>query len=83
MLLPISPRWGPEGPWRINLEPEKHRRPRVTEPSTPLQTGNEAEDFGVEGPQEEGLGLSPIRDTARARTGSAPPGFTSSNALLP
>ena len=31
-----------EGPWRTDFEPEKHRRPRVTEPSTPLQMDNEA-----------------------------------------
>ena len=37
--------------------------------------GDEEVDFGVARPQEEGLGLSPIRATARSRTGSAPPGF--------
>ena len=31
--------------------------------------------------QEDGLGLSPIRDTARSQTGSAPPGFAFRNAL--
>ena len=51
------------------------------EPSTPLQAGNEEVDFGVARPQEEGLGLSPIRDTGRSRTGSAPPGFASRNVL--
>ena len=70
-----------DGHWRHDFEPEEHRRPRVTEPSTPLQTGYEEVDFGVARPQEEGLGLSPIRDTARARTGSAPPRFTCTNAL--
>ena len=70
-----------DGHWRTDFEPEEHRRPRVTEPSTPLQSGYEEVDFGVARPQEEGLGLSPIRDTARARTGSPPPGFASRNAL--
>ena len=70
-----------DGHWRNDFEPEEQRRPRVTEPSTPLQTGNEEVDFGVARPQEEGLGLSPTRDTARSRTGSAPPGFASRNAL--
>ena len=70
-----------DGHWRPDFEPEEHRRSRVTEPSTPLQTGNEEVDFGVAQPQEEGLGLSPTRDTARSRTGSAPPGFASRNAL--
>ena len=55
-----------KGHWRTDFEPEEHWKPRVTEPSTPLQTGNEEVDFGVTRPQEEGLGLSPIRDTARA-----------------
>ena len=63
-------------------EPEEHRRLRVTEPSTPLQNGDEEVDFEVARPQEEGLGLSPIRDTARSRTGSAHPGFPSRNALI-
>ena len=36
-----------DGHWRNNFEPEEHRRPRVTDPSTPLQTGNEEVDFGV------------------------------------
>ena len=69
------------GHWRTDFEPAEPRRPNVTEPSTTLQTGNEAEGFGVARPHEEGFGLSPIRDTARVRTGSPPPGFTSSNAL--
>ena len=71
-----------DGHWLTDLEPEEHRRPRVTEPSKPLQTGNEEVDFGVARPQEERLGFSPIRDTARSRTGSAPLGFTSRNALM-
>ena len=71
-----------DGHWRNDFESEEHRRPRVTEPSTPLQTGNEEVDFGVARPQEEGLGLSPIRDAARSRTGSAPPGFKSRNTLI-
>ena len=68
--------------WRIDFEPEEHRRPRVTEPSTPLQTGNEEVDFGV-APQEGELGLSPIRDTVRSRTGSAPPGSPPATLWLP
>ena len=71
-----------DGHWRTDFEPEDHRRPRVTEHSTPFQTGNEEVDFGVARPQEEGLGLSPIRDTARSRTGSAPPNFASRSALI-
>ena len=51
------------------------------EPSTPLQAGNEEVDFGVARPQEEGLGLSPIREAARSRNGSAPPGFASRDVL--
>ena len=70
-----------DGHWRADFEPEEHRRPRITEPSTPLQAGNEEVDIGVAIPQEEGLGLSPIRDTARVQTGSAPPGFASRNTL--
>ena len=70
-----------EGHWCTDFELEEHRRPRITEPSTALQTGNEETDFGVATLQEEGLGLSLLRDTARARTGSAPPGFASNNAL--
>ena len=72
-----------DGHWRTDFEPEEHRRPKVTEPSTPLQTGNEDVEFGVARPQDEGLGLSPIRDTARSRTDSAPPGFASRNAPTP
>ena len=74
---------GEDGHWRTDFEPEEHRRPRVTEPSTSFQTGEEEVDFGVAWPQEERLGLSPIRDTARARTGSAPPDSVSRNALMP
>ena len=70
-----------DGHWRTDFEPEEHRRPRITEPSTPLDTGHEEADFGAARLQEEGLGLSPIRDTARARAGSAPPGFPSRSAL--
>ena len=70
-----------DGHWRTDFEPEEHRRPRITKPSTPLQTGNEEVDFGVARPQDEGFGLSPIRDTARSRTGSAPPGFAPRKAL--
>ena len=70
-----------DGHWRTDFEPEAHRRPRVTEPATRLQAGNKEVDVVVARPQEEGLGLSPIRDTARSRTGSAPPGFASRNAL--
>ena len=47
----------------------------------PLQAGNEEVDVGVARPQEEGLALSPIRDTARSRTGSAPPDFASRDVL--
>ena len=36
--------------------------------------------FGVARPQEDGLLLSPIRQTARSRNGSVPPGFASRNA---
>ena len=43
--------------------------------STRLQTGNEEVEFGVARPPEDGLGVSTIRDTARAQTGSAPRGF--------
>ena len=70
-----------DGHWRTDFEPGEHRRPRVTEPSTPLQTSNEELDVKAVQPQEEGLGLSPTRDTARSRTGSAPPCFASRNAL--
>ena len=70
-----------DGHWRTDFEPEEHRRPRVREPSTLLQTGKEEVDFGVARQQEEGLGLSPITDTARSGTGSAAPGFASRNAL--
>ena len=70
-----------DGHWRNDFEPEEHRRPRVMEPSTPLQAGNEEVGFGVARQQGEGLGLSPISDTARSRTGSAPPGFASRNVL--
>ena len=38
-------------------------------------------DFEVERPREEGLGLSPLRDTGRNRAGSVSPGFASRNAL--
>ena len=67
--------------WRSDFEPEEHRRPRVMEPTTPLQTGNEEVDFGVARPQEDGLRLSPIREAARSRIGSMPPGFAFRNAL--
>ena len=70
-----------DGHWRADFEPEEHRRPRITKPSTPLEAGNEEVDFGVAPPQEERLRLSPIRDTTRARAGSAPPGFASRSAL--
>ena len=70
-----------DGHWRSDFEPEVHRKPRVTEPSMPLQTCNEDVDFGVSRPQEDGLVLSPIREAARSRTGSVPPGFASRNAL--
>ena len=70
-----------DGHWRNDFEPEEHWRPRVTETSKPLQTGNEEVDFWVAQPQEDGLGLSLIRDAGRSRTGSAPPGFASRNAL--
>ena len=69
------------GHWRADFEPEEHRRPRITEPSTPLEAGNEEVDCGVAPPQEEGLGLSPIRDTTRARAGSVPRSFASRSAL--
>ena len=67
--------------WRSDFEPEDHRRPKVTEPSMLLQAGDEEMGFGVARPQEEGLGLSPIREAARSRTNSVPPGFTSRNSL--
>ena len=51
-----------DGHWRNDFEPEAHWRPRVTEPSTPLQASNEAMDFGVARPQEDELGLSPDVD---------------------
>ena len=51
------------------------------EPSTPLQVGNEEVDFRVMWPQDEGLGLLSIREAARSRTGSVPPGFAFRNAL--
>ena len=70
-----------DGHWGTDFEPEEHRRPRVTEPSTPLDTGHEEADFGAARPQEEGLGFSPIRDTARVRAGSVPPGFPPRSAL--
>ena len=70
-----------DGHWRTHFEPEEHRRPRITEPSTPLDTGHEEADFGAARPREEGLGLFPIRATARARVGSVPPGFPSRSAL--
>ena len=66
-----------DGHWRTDFEPEEHRRPRVIEPSTPLDKGHEEVDFGEARPREEGLGLSTIRKTARAvpdlfRQGSLP-----------
>ena len=64
-----------------DFEPEEHRKPRVMEPSTLLQAVNEDVDFGVARPQEDGLRLPPIREAARSRTGSVPPGFASRNAL--
>ena len=72
---------GGNGQWLTDFEHEGHRGPRITEPSTPLDTGHEEVDFGAARPREEGLGLSPIRDTARARAGSVPPGFPSRSAL--
>ena len=48
-----------DGHWRTDFEPEEHRRSRVTEPSTPLQTGNEKEESGVARPHEKGLGCLP------------------------
>ena len=70
-----------DGHWRTDFEPEEHRGPRVTALSTRLDQGHEEVNFGAAPPREEGLGLSPIRDTARARAGSAPPGFPSRSAL--
>ena len=67
--------------WRTDFEPEEHRRPRVIEPSTPLDTGHEEVDFGAVRPRKEGLGLPLIRATARACAGSVPPGFHSRSAL--
>ena len=67
--------------WRTDFEPDEHRRPRITELSTPLEAGNEHVDFEVDRPREEGLGLSPLRDTARNRAESVPPGFASRNAI--
>ena len=40
-----------DGHWRTDFEPEEHRRPRVTEPSTSLLTGNEEVSLGVARPQ--------------------------------
>ena len=58
-----------DGHWRNDFEAEEHLTPRVLDPSTPLQTGHEEVEFGVARQQEDGLALSPIRDTARSRTG--------------
>ena len=70
-----------DGHWRTDFEPEERWRPRITAPSTPLDTGHEEADFGAARPQGEGLGLSPIRATARARAGTVPPRFPSRSAL--
>ena len=70
-----------DGHWRADVEPEEHRGPRITEPSTPIDTGHEEVDFMAARPREEALGLSHIRDTVRARAGSVPPGFPSGCAL--
>ena len=67
--------------WRTDCEPEEHRGPRITELSTPLDTGHEEVDFGAARPRKEGLGLSPIKDTAHARAGPVPSGFPSRSAL--
>ena len=66
-----------DGHWRSDFEPGEHQWPRVMEPSSPLQAGNQEVEFGVARPQEDGLGMSPIRAAARSRTGSVPPGFAS------
>ena len=70
-----------DGHWRTEFEPEEHRGPRVIEPSTPLDTGHEEADFEAARPREEGLGLSPIRGTARARAEFVPPGLPSRSSL--
>ena len=70
-----------DGNWRTDFEPEEHRRIRITEPFTPRDTDHEEEAFGAARPQEEGVGLSPLRATARTRAGSVPPGCFSRSAL--
>ena len=67
--------------WLTEFGPEEHRRPGITEPFMLLYTGHEGADVGAARPQVEGLRFSPIRDTARARAGSVPPGFPSRSAL--
>ena len=47
--------------WRTDFEPEEYKRPRITEPSSPLEAGNEEVDFEVERPREEGLRFLPSR----------------------
>ena len=68
--------------WRSEFEPEEHRRPRVTEPSTPLQAGDEEVHFGATRPPDEGLVLASIREAPRSCAGSAPPGLASRSALV-
>ena len=72
---------GKDAHWRSGFKSEEHRMPRVTELSMPLQAANEEMDFGVARPPDDGLGLPPIREAARSRTGSVPQGFISCNAL--
>ena len=67
--------------WRTDFEPEEHRKHRLIEPSSPLEAGNGEVDLELGRPREEGLGLSPLRNTARNRAGPVPPGFASRNAL--
>ena len=40
--------------WRSDFEAEEHRRPSVTDPSTPLQAGNEEVVFGATGRRMKG-----------------------------
>lgn len=84
MPPPMSPCWGDDedAHWRSGFEPEEQRRPRVAEPSTPLQVGHGEVDFEAARPQEESLGLSPTREAACSCTGSVPAGVVSPSALI-
>ena len=70
-----------DGHWRTDFEAEEHRRPRLRNPPRRFKPAMKRWSLGFARPQKERLGLSPIEDTARSRTGSAPPGFASRNAL--